>query len=355
MHSLEKGRMVTWESSLAGESSEQPPIRKWRRFILELLDKRSHFRKNQNHVALKIIRILSRSKVLDPVWLRFLLTRLLPFDPLREEPENLEIFIFTSQKDLQILPLSILGSSQCHTGKITRITIVHPEIIQNEVSAILDSVSESDTTYSQVSDEELLETHQLFNHSFGHGNIKMEVVKIIVALGSKERFSLLIDGDTVLLRPRNWATSKNYLLLVAQEYSRSHINYNKRVIKGYRFPGLGFVTHHQLIKTKNITDIVALFGGVNELAKSFDHSSSSFYLNNGDEFPSEWQLIGDFEFMLDPKEVRLVNFSNLGLSRNKMDFLFTDSLELPTLKRKMDFLRTKSPGLGSISFHQYKD
>jgi hypothetical protein len=100
---------------------------------------------------------------------------------------------------------------------------------------------------------------------------------------------------------------------------------------------------------------VAVFGGVNALAKSFELSSSSFYLNNGDEFPSEWQLIGDFQFMLDPQVVRLANFSNLGLSRNKLSFLFTDSPELPSLNRKMDFLRKKSPGLGSISFHQYKD
>ena len=355
MHLLEKGNVVTWESSLAGKSSEQPPIRKWRRFVLELFDKKSHIRKKQNRVALKIINLMSKFEVLDPVWLRFLLTRLLPFNPLREEPENIEVFIFTSQKDLQILPLSILGSSQCHTGKITRITIVHPQIIQNEVSAILDSISESDVPYSQVSDEELLAAHQLFNHSFARGNIKMEIIKIIVALESRERFSLLVDGDTILLRPRNWATSKNYLLLVAQEYSRAHINYNKRVIENYRFPGLGFVTHHQLIKTQNIIDVVAVFGGVNALAKSFDLISSSFYLNNGAEFPSEWQLIGDFQFMLDPKEVRLANFSNLGLSRNKLSFLFTDSPELTSLNRNMDFLRKKSPGLGSISFHQYKD
>ncbi len=347
--------MVTWESALQGKPQEKWNVQRWRRSILERLDRKSHFRKVESNVGLSALKLISRFGYLQLTWMRFYFTRLFPFDPLEEEPHKIEIYIFTSGKDLEILPLSIFGSSQCHRGIITRITVVHPQIIWDEVSAILGSMSHVDIPLTQISDEQLLSNYSLSNSSFSRGNIKMEIVKIIAAFESKERFSLLIDGDTVLLKPRNWATSDKHILMVAQEYTRAHIEYNQGFFPNYKIQGLGYVTHHQLLKTTNIKNLVLKFGGVNSMATSFEESSSIFYTNNGRQFPSEWQLMGDFQFLIDNQSVNLVNFSNLGVSRKKLSFLFLGPDDPISLEKKLEFLREKAPGLGSISFHQYKD
>jgi hypothetical protein len=347
--------MKTWESSLLGKSARNLSARRWRRFFLEMLDKRSHFRRNQSAIALIVLQLISKYPYIESIWIRFFLTRLFPFDPLEEESCDLEIFIFTSWKDLEILPLSVLGASQCHKGKVTRITVVHPHIIREEVTVILDSLSQLAIPLLQMSDEQLLSSYSLSDNSFSRSNIKMEIVKIIAAFESQERFSLLIDGDTVLLRPRNWATKDNYLLIVAQEYTRAHIDYHRAFFRNYKNQGLGFVTHHQLIKTKNIRSLVSTFGGIISMATSFEECSLDFYTKNGQRFPSEWQLIGDFQFSEETQLVKLANFSNVGLSRTRLRLLFLGLRDVTLLQNQLDMLRKKTPGLGSISFHQYKD
>jgi hypothetical protein len=354
MNLMKKADFSTWETLLVGNSSKFSTLRKSRRIILQLLDKKSHKRLQADPLALQILRLASYFSGAERLWARFLLTRLLPFDPLKDAPQPLEIFIFTSRKDLEILPLAIVGASESHVGEITAITIVHPQSIQQEVCAILDSLSDLAVPCLQKSDEVLLGQYHLSSSSFAKGNIKMEVVKIIAALESSEESSLLIDGDTVLLKKRNWVTSSNYLLMVAQEYSNSHISYNLRILDQFQKTGLGFVTHHQLIKKKNVSHLVSQFDGISGLAQSFEKSAEAFYLEGAPEFPSEWQLIGDFQLKQDSRAVHLVNFSNLGISRSKLHSLFGQPLHIEDLQKKLNYLRNTAKGLGSVSFHQYK-
>lgn len=351
---MKKNSFSTWETLLVRNPSGFSNLKKTRRFILELLDKKSHGRTQANALALKILRLASIFDHAERLWARFILTRLLPFDPLQEAPQQIEIFIFTSLKDLEILPLSIVGASESHIGKITTITVVHPHSIKQEVSEILDSLSNLAVTCLQNSDEALLDKYSLSSSSFARSNIKMEVVKIIAALESTQENLLLIDGDTVLLQKRNWVTLSNYIVMVAQEYSNNHINYDLRILDHCQKTGLGFVTHHQLIKKRNIIQLSELFGGIFSLAQSFENCAEAFYLHGAREFPSEWQLIGDFQLKQDSHAVHLVNFSNFGISRSKLPFLFEQPTNLNDLRENLDYLRNRAIGLGSISFHQYK-
>lgn len=354
MNSVKRNKFSTWEALLAGNSSNFSSLKKARRLILEFLDSRSHKRIQANSLALKILLFASFFKRAEKLSVRFILTRLLPFDPLKETPQQIEIFIFTSQKDLEILPLSIIGASESHFGEITSITIVHPQSIQHEVSAILLSLKGLTVPCLQKSDEALLGQHHLSSKSFAKGNIKMEIVKIIAALQGSEESSLLIDGDTVLLKARNWVTPNKYILMVAQEYSNSHINFNMQNLDHFQRTGLGFVTHHQLVKKKNVIQLVENFDGIPGLAHSFEKSSEAFYLKGEQLFPSEWQLIGDFQLEQDNNSVNLVNFCNLGLSRSKLPLLFEPWLNVGDLQNRINFLRNTAKGLGSLSFHQYK-
>jgi len=142
--------------------------------------------------------------------------------------------------------------------------------------------------------------------------------------------------------------------MVAQEYSTTHINYDKLVIHNYEQQGLGFVTHHQLIKREVLQKLVESFGGVQVMADSFNNAASKYYFHGEQIFPSEWQLIGDFQYGTEHQNVVLANFSNLGMSRNKLDWMFDSITELGDIESRLRWLRTEAAELGSITFHGYK-
>ena len=355
MHSVIRASdPVVWEKALVHGKPGISGFQLIRRFVLEYFDKRSFDRSKPSQLALKALGILANLPNPEKSRLRFILTRLLPFSPLRENPCTIEVFIFTSAKDLAILPLSIVGASQCHEGFISKITVVAPNSERTEVESVIAGLKIHDTEIIYLSDELLLNDFGISPAGFIRGNIRMEIVKVLAGLVAQESHALLIDGDTVLLRKRNWATKNRYLLMVAQEFSTTHINYDKKVLCNYEPQGLGFVTHHQLIRMEALRGLVKSFGGVKELADSFNTAASKYYLQGDQIFPSEWQLIGDYQFSLKPRHAVLANFSNLGISRNKLGWLFDGVMDLGNMESRIDWLRAKAPGLGSLSFHGYK-
>jgi hypothetical protein len=300
------------------------------------------------------LRVLAKLPNAHKSRLRFLLTRFLPFSPLKENPGTLEVFVFTSAKDLSILPFSIVGASESHEGSISKITVVAPDSERVEIESVINKLKLDSIGLYYLSDEALLSDSGISSIEFVRGNIKMEIVKVLAGLTAKETYALLIDGDTVLLRKRNWATKSHYLLMVAQEYSTTHINYDKMAIHTYEQQGLGFVTHHQLIKREVLQKLVQSFGGVQAMADSFNTAASKYYLHGAQIFPSEWQLIGDFQYSVEHQHVVLANFSNLGMSRDKLAWMIDGVTELGEIESRLEFLRAKASGLGSISFHGYK-
>lgn len=344
--------MNVWANNLANGDYELTIYQEIRRLILESLDRYSHNRSHPNIYSLKILSWFGNRRYFEKSKLRFFLTRLLPFDPVKESPSDISIVIFTSLKDISILPLSIAGALAAHNGNISSVTIVSPQSTSSEVQSIIHKFDLAKINY--VSDEQLLNQSGLSNFEFIRMNIKMEILKIIAGMSSGSNFVLLLDGDTVLLRKRTWAGTNSYPLMVAQEYSAGHVNYNKRVLNKTNLPGVGFVTHHQLAKKEILIQLVEYFGGIEKLAQSFEETAAEFYLESKSEFPSEWQLIGDFHILKDPSNYKYANFSNLGLAREKLAFLFRNDWDEKSLKDQILYLEGKSPGLGSISFHSYK-
>lgn len=345
---------VIWEKALVQGELEISGFQLIRRFVLEFFDKQSLKRTKPSQLALTALRVLARLPSPEKSRLRFLLTRFLPFNPLKENPCSIEVFIFTSAKDLSILPLSIVGASDSHEGAISKITIVAPDSERVEIELVIEKLELIGIGLRYISDEVLLSDFAISSIEFVRGNIKMEIVKVLAGLTATEPCVLLIDGDTVLLRKRNWATTNQYLLMVAQEYSSTHINYDKLVIHNYEQQGLGFVTHHQLIKREVLKKLVESFGGVQVMADSFNNAASKYYYRGEQIFPSEWQLIGDFQYGTEHQNVVLANFSNLGMSRNKLDWMFDSMTELGEIESRLRWLRTEAAELGSISFHGYK-
>lgn len=344
--------MKTWEERITGNSLGLTATQKVRRLILERID-------NFNAINIKLDKFINctlflLSKLPHPERskIRHLLTRLYPTPMLNDVPEELEIFIFTSAKDLEVLELSILGALQSSKNRVTSLTVVAPSNLELQIQKVLLGI-EKITSLKFLSDEVLLAEYNFDTFKFIRPNIKMEILKVLAVLSSNCQAALVIDGDTILLKERVWVTKNKQIVLVAQEYTPSHIKFNKKLLRNYRSNGLGFVTHHQIIRRSHLEELISEKNDLLDFVRDFNKSATDYYLYSGQEFPSEWQLFGDFLINRHPGSVALSSFKNLGLSRKKVSFFSGNSdrnagAELARIKQVV-------PNLASLSFHDYKE
>jgi hypothetical protein len=343
--------MKTWEEKIAESDLSFSIAKKNRRIILEFLDSLNIPNFYQHVLLNKILFFLSKLPNSGKSKIRYVLTRLYSSPTLKQPPLAMEIFIFTAKKDLELLELSIFGAIQSSINRIDLLTVVAPSELECEIHKVFQKLGQ-DLNLKFLSDEELLTKYELVNFKFVRPNIKMEVIKVLAALHSNSEAVLLIDGDTVILKERNWITSEKQLVLVAQEYTPEHINFDKKFLNSRNLSGLGFVTHHQVIRRSHLMELISESKGLLDFVNFFNCAASDFYLRSGSDFPSEWQLFGDYLLNRHPEKAVLTSFKNLGVSRKRIrNFLESSegvaSTEVSRLKKAV-------PHAASLSFHSYK-
>lgn len=284
--------------------------------------------------------------------MRHVLTRLYPSPKLKHAPLDIEIFVFTAKKDLELLELSVFSAIQSSLNRINLLTVVAPSILEFEIHNVFKKLGQN-LNLKFLSDEELLKRFELDNFKFVRPNIKMEIIKVLAVLHSRTEAVLLIDGDTIILKERNWITSEKQIVLVAQEYTPQHINFDKKYLNSGNLSGLGFVTHHQVIRRSHLVELISDSMGLLDFVNHFNSAASEFYLRSGSDFPSEWQLFGDYLLNRHSDKVVFASFKNLGVSRKRIsNFLGNSESSAPT---EYSRLKKAVPHLASLSFHGYKD
>lgn len=326
----------------------------FRRMILESIDSRlSNNLNSPPRFVLKILRLLSKVNKPDKSYIRFILTRFFPWDPLRKfAPDVIDVFVLTHEKDLLILPYTLLALMESVGDQINSINVIAPlnsiEVIKNKTSNLSKYVP-----FNLITDEELFSRFESESTIKMSSVPKMEILKLICALQSQTGKTLVLDGDTLLLRRRTWVSGNSLVIPVAQEYLLRHINFNRNFFNLDSNVGLGFVTHHQLLIKSEVKRVIALIGGEEKLMQVFDNAYTNFSEKNN-VFPSEWQLIGDWMYEKSDYKIFFVSFINLGMSRNHFAMDFLENPTIDQIRVLIEFIRRTKPFLGSLSFHAYK-
>jgi len=343
---------TSWLSGLTAEDADISLIRKVRRYPLELLDKLEMDGANFiPRLALAALKATGSSAKAETSKVRLLLTRLLPVDPLSKQTQSpIDLYLLTHNKDLEILPTSLLAAQLSIKENLQSIFIIGPQEIKSMVDEIIGNLN----LYANfISDEELLTKYLDESWKTMSSVPRMEVLKILCGLHSTAGISLVVDGDTILLRKRIWASRHKTLLIVAQEYLLRHLNFNEIILGEKQLSGLGFVAHHQVLVADELQILVKSGDGIVTLATKFQDSYKNFTSENN-IFPSEWQLIGDLRIKENPRNIAYAKFSNYGISRDSIrwDFAVTDTYE--EVVQKISELKRACPGLYSLSLHRYK-
>jgi hypothetical protein len=161
-------------------------MRNLRRLFLESIETLcGSFIKEQPIVAKKILARISTSRSVETSIIRNLVTRILPYDPLKEsEKSDYAAFILAAPKDLAILPLTLQSVLDWKDAFLKCITIVGPESINNTIQVILTDIGSS-TPIQFISDESLLSNLQMTREEFLDNHPLMLALKYLAAFYSK--------------------------------------------------------------------------------------------------------------------------------------------------------------------------
>jgi hypothetical protein len=348
-----RSRITIWQTLVGDQQIRRALRRVARRWVLEKIELYAHSRINSAPKSWLISnRLLASYFGIFGVVARNVSTRLLPWDPLsKSNASTIDIFILTSSKDLSILPYSIFFATNSTSNAIGNLYVVAPSVLESEIRKLLGKTS---IKYHFLSDESLVAEYLNDVNQGITGTPKMEILKYLCALKSKSGNALVIDGDTLLIRKRNWVSNETQIIPVAQEYLERHIDFSTQVIHKLNRSGLGFITHHQLIRKSFLIDMLNEAGGMDNLAIIFQQTFVDFKRGTSRAYPSEWQLYGDWLSTKYQTQVRYCLFSNIGMARE--EFLAANSVfltDLPGLHKLHERLNSIK-GLGSISLHSYK-
>lgn len=276
---------------------------------------------------------ISRQKELS-YWIRKVISLSQPNDPLKlgkAVRPKIDVAIPCHVKDFQNLPFVINGAVATVSNPIGSIKLVTPGAYADELRARFPECQVLED--EQVLGSELMDLIAQMVPPGARGWVTQQVLKYRVALSSAEVGTLILDADTVLLRPRVWVDSRNVqILCVANEYHAPYKQHQRRVFGG-RSSLLSFVTHHQLMKTEALKQMFGSNGhGLVNWLNAADFSEDSAL--------SEFDTYGEWMVLRKPNEICFAKWNNL-------------PIKISPDKETYEQMRARLGSCHSVSNHTY--
>ncbi len=259
--------------------------------------------------------------------------------------KRIELVVVSTLKDFDILPHSInyaLLALKPYT--ITGVRVIVPS---RDVTAckrlMMDFKCEA-----EVVDESALISQKHFaklTNVFGRRNVWVlqQLLKVQGVLTSKSDAVLILDSDTVLLRPRPWFTSTGLqILMPTMEYNKSYYQFLHKLNVSELAPKHSFISHHMLIQPKILSnlleslDLLKIDAFINYICDNANTDVQS-------PVCVEYELYGQHLYSTEPKEYFLDQWSNISISRRNSGKVLNSKFAKLTLKTFYN----------SVSFHSW--
>jgi FkbM family methyltransferase len=265
--------------------------------------------------------------------MRQLLSVLPPSDPLQnyeQTPPEVSVVIPVTEKDFDTLHLCIDGISQNCANPIHGVTLVCPQQHVEPLAARFPqtSVLNEDEFFSQP----ILSILSTFPES-RIGWFKQQLIKFLFTLRS-DKSVLVVDGDTVLLQPKTWVASDGTQALdISHEFHTPYVRHFSQFSESAA-PPWSFVTHHQLMQPKIVSEFLGSNGErLPEFLSSADKNEFSSI--------SEYHSYGAWLFNKHPNLIRYSGTLNRAITQSSAGYL------------SLEKLKEAFPDYSSVSFHKY--
>jgi len=254
----------------------------------------------------------------------------------------IDIFILVVEKDLVLLPYCINGIKANSLNPVRNIYIIAPPLESiKKISNELEVEFVDENTITQIPRYELfgkLEQKSIKNPSW----IYQQILKLSLADFSNSEYYLIIDADTILIRPQEFVNANGHQVL---KYSDElHFMYqitNKRLINTLRYSRRSFICHHQLITRRFAKEMLFTIEKNNN---DYWYNSIIETISRENHFFSEYELYGNFLIAHYPNNFTFKYWSNLNITNKSSSQYFK------SLINNMEHLSRKYL---SISIHNY--
>lgn len=277
---------------------------------------------------------------------RFTLVRRLvnsaqPVDPLSNETDlpNIELVMAVAEKDFSTAVVSIESAKKNCANHIERVVVVVPTQNVREARRVFRGTMVIDE--KKFLPPEMNSTIITHHPDGREGWIRQQVIGLYFARQSQMSGVLVLDADTVFLRPFSLLTKKGVQLIqLSVEYVHQYEKH-ARLIWGRRrrHLGLSYVTHYQLMQPQVVKEMFPKDVDLIEWIQASDVSFKSPI--------ADYHCYGRFLVERFPKKYRLGIWKNKAVKRPRDLSLNPEQ----AVNGALEAFR----GYSSVSFHSYLD
>jgi hypothetical protein len=280
----------------------------------------THTLVNVIHAIVKFFRLNSFSK-----YLRYLELIYFPFNRYESKAQigpPIEVLFVTTQKDFQVLRHAIsfaIEATTAHTK--VNIVIIVPD---HEVDLCSSTLQDFPCLISIIPESHFIDESMRLTIRARFKNragwVIQQILKDLYVLSSKSLGVLIIDSDTLLIEKRLWVDDSGHqILLPTWEY---HLPYYRFLAKRgicNDWPKYTFVSHHMLMQPRILREAFVSAGwkSKEDLLESLVSQSE---VEEQSPFCIEYELYGQFIYSNYPHLVKLEKWSNIGRSRDEVNF-----------------------------------
>lgn len=207
---------------------------------------------------------------------------------------HIDVAVMVLEKDLKILPLCLEGIKKCVKNNIDDIYLISPKssiiedfCLSNRLTYLIE---DKVLGYSPKELDIIVDTNLgLVNRS---GWLFQQLVKLSGNVG-KNRYTLFIDADHVLLKEHLFLTSnERTIFYMSEEYNWPYFeNINKLLKRNIKCPSLSYVSHKMLFDKEKLFDLHHKIEDVHS-GQSWDKTIISLYDRHQSSGFSEFELYG---------------------------------------------------------------
>jgi hypothetical protein len=276
----------------------------------------------------------------------------LPTNPLRGYDTGalpgIDVHIICGPNDIELLPYVAAGSLAGSANPINNIHVIAPEDHLDQARSILRSgFPYYSSRLRWHSDESLVPKairSSLREHFGSRSNwVLQQYLKTVSVADSRSDGVLIVDADTILLRPRVWLTSRRVqALMPTTEYHAPYYDFLRGLSRLYLESRGSYVSHHMLMQPGMMRQILKYCGADTlellhaQAMRLADTSTPSF-------FCLEYELYAHGLIALHPESVVMARWANCPLQRE----------ELTAQQNQQKSLSRLSRNYYSVSLHHY--
>jgi hypothetical protein len=269
----------------------------------------------------------------------------LPVSPLGDRSaQPLELLVVVAPKDFDILPLSLEGAFANSGHPISRASLIVPASGLREATLIAERFSDRTRVSVLCEDDVISESlREKLRERFTtrYGWILQQLLCVAYVSASEAVGVLLMDADTVLVRPRAFLQGNRQLLMASLEQHAPYYAFLRSLHPMLNETGHSFVTHHMVQQPEFMAQVLELTCE-SQISVLVDHLLAYANASAESSVCVDFELYAQTALKLEPDRIALAKWCNASAKRS------------PTvLGASLAELSMTYANYYSVSFHSY--